>query len=174
MRIISGVVIGTVLCFAMPALACGPEVIVRFQEASPDRFQIVFERGPKLELVSLTITLDGSAAGAMFDNFEGLRGQGPQPGRGGVAITSVTYRTQTGQSVDIGFEGFVEKRTADFRTDLDDRGRAADLDYNHIADGEIEGAHATAVLKNAGGRVVEINGRFDRKGQALLGERACV
>jgi hypothetical protein len=157
--------------FATPAArACGPQVEIRFEEASPDRFAIAFTRGPKLRLARLTLSLDGSAAGAVFDDYGGLFLQSPSPS--GVAITAVDYAAPPAMSVTLAFRDFLEKRSVDFRTDLDDRG--SDPDQNHLAPGELEGATARAILTDETGRTIEIDGRFDRDSRSLLGERACV
>lgn len=160
--------------FAGPALACGPEVRIQFAEESPDRFRITFVRGPKLQLVSLNIKLNGSAAGAVFDDYDGLAMQGPQPNASGVSIRSIKYRTSGQETVTLTFDGFAERRVVDFRSDLDDTGSAGDPDQNHLVDGELSGATAEATLVSTTGRRIVIGGRFDNRGQALLGERACV
>ncbi len=157
-----------------PALACGPQVHVQFAEASPDRFRITFRHGPKLSLASLKIRLDGSAAGVIFDHYEGLEQQGPQPTPNGVAMRSVTYDVKGETSVTLTFEGFLEKRWIDFYSDLDDMIRAADQDGDHVYDGELAGATATATLIGENGRIVQIDGTFDAKSQAVLAEKACV
>ena len=160
--------------FAGPALACGPEVRIQFAEESPDRFRITFVRGPKLRLVTLNIRLDGSAAGAIFDDYDGLAMQGPQPNASGITIRSIKYRASGQETVTLVFEGFTEKGVVDFRSDLDDNGRAGDPDQNHLVDGELEGARAEATLVAANGRRITVQGRFDKRSVARLGERACV
>ena len=107
-----------------------------FQEASPDQFRISFTRGPKLSLESLEIRLAGSAAGAVFDDYTGLDLQSPSPS--GAAITAVDYATPPDMTVTLSFKDFLEKRTLDFRSDLDDNGLALDIDQNHLATGELE------------------------------------
>lgn len=162
------------LGMASPSLACGPEVHIQFSEESPDRFRITFVRGPKLQLVSLQITLNGSAAGAVFDDFDGLAMQGPQPGPSGVTIRSIKYRASGQETVTLTFEGFAEQRVVDFRSDLDDNGGAGDPDQNHLVDGELAGATAEASLVSTSGRRITISGRFGKLGRARLGDRACV
>lgn len=159
---------------AGPAHACGPEVHIQFAEESPDRFRITFVRGPKLRLVSLEIKLNGSAAGAIFDDYDGLAMQGPQPNASGVTIRSIKYRAGGQETVTVAFDGFVEKSVVDFRSDLDDNGRAGDPDQNHLVDGELSGASAQATLLAENGKRIVISGRFDKLSQARLGERACV
>jgi len=153
-------------------------VRIRFVEESPDRFHVQFVRGPKLRLIKLTIDLTGSAAGAQFDDYDGLAMQGPQPNANGVTIRSVAYRAMGKETVAVHFDGFTANAAAVLRSDLDDQGRAADPDENHIYDGELEGASAVATLtlvRGAGsGKPIEIMGLFDKKGQAVLGSRACV
>jgi len=164
------------------AQACGPRVSVQFIEDSPDKFQIRIRQGPNLSLSEFTIDLKGSAAGALFDNYDGLTMQGPQPNANGVSIQSVTYRTKGPDTAVVTFQNFMPKRAATFRSDLDDRGLAADIDENHLYDGELEGATATALLIPNNAKTpaeskrapIEITGRFDKKGQAILGPRACV
>ncbi|MGI9476263.1 MAG: hypothetical protein ACR2PI_06140 [Hyphomicrobiaceae bacterium] len=156
------------------AQACGPEVRIRFAEESPDRFRITFVRGPRLRLVTLSIRLDGSAAGAIFDDYDGLAMQGPQPNASGVTIRSIKYRAAGQETVTLAFDGFTEKGVVDFRSDLDDNGRAGDPDQNHLVDGELAGASAEATLVATNGRRITIQGRFDQQGVARLGERACV
>jgi hypothetical protein len=174
MRFIFCLIILSGLGLAAPAIACGPEVIIQFSESSPDRFRVKFVRGPKLRLTSLRINLAGSAAGAIFDDYDGLQMQGPQPGPSGVAIQSIKYRTQGQETVTLTFDGFVEQRTLDFLSDLDDSGRAGDRDENHLVDGELAGAAARATLVAQNGRQIQIEGRFDKLSRARLGERACV
>lgn len=174
MRLIISAAILSLAMFSSPAFACGPEVHIQFFEESPDRFRIKFVRGPKLRLVTLFIALEGSAAGAIFDDYEGLEMQGPQPGPSGVTIRSIKYRSGGGEDVTVTFDGFTEQRFVDFHSDLDDNARAADPDQNHIYDGELEGAMARAFLISDKGRRIEIEGRFDNKGNARLGDRACV
>ena len=41
------------------SFACGPEVEIHFQEASPDQFRISFTRGARLSLERLEIRLAG-------------------------------------------------------------------------------------------------------------------
>ena len=154
------------------ARACGPEVTIDFREDSPDRFHITFTRGPTLELKSLTISLAGSAAGAIFDDYSGLASQLPSPS--GVSITAVTYATPPEMTVTVTFRDFLEKRSVDFWSDLDDDARALDPDQNHLAPGELQGASARALLRHPSGRTIEIDGLFDRENRARLGERACV
>ncbi|MFY0614217.1 MAG: hypothetical protein JXQ99_21990 [Hyphomicrobiaceae bacterium] len=171
-------ILGSLLigCFGIagPAIACGPEVHIQFAEESPDRFRIKFVRGPKLRLISLNIQLNGSAAGAVFDDYDGLAMQGPQPGPSGVTIRSIKYRATGQETVTLTFDGFVEKRVVDFRSDLDDSGTAGDPDQNHLVAGELSGASAEATLVSTTGRRIVVGGRFDKLNQARLGERACV
>lgn len=162
------------ILIAGPAMACGPQVRIQFAEESPDRFRITFEQGPKLSLTRLAITLDGSAAGVIFDDYDGMQSQGPQPNKTGVTLSSVKYDTRTTATATLTFQDFVEKRYVDFASDLDDRGLASDPDQNHIYEGELAGATARATLVHANGKRVEITGRFDKSGTARLGERACV
>lgn len=174
---ILGLLLVACLGIVSPALACGPEVRIQFAEESPDRFRITFVRGPKLHLVSLRINLSGSAAGAVFDDFDdfdGLAMQGPQPNSSGVSIRSIKYRASGQETVTLTFDGFAAQRVVDFRSDLDDTGAAGDPDQNHLVDGELSGASAEATLVSATGRRIAISGRFDKRGQARLGERACV
>lgn len=174
MRFIMCVMIAGCLGFASPALACGPEVMIQFSEDSPDRFRVTFVRGHKMKLASLRINLTGSAAGAIFDDYDGLAMQGPQPGPSGVTIRSISYRTQNQETVTVTFDNFFEKRTVDFLSDLDDSGRAGDPDENHLVEGELTGASARATLIAENGRKIQIEGSFDRLSRARLGERACV
>jgi hypothetical protein len=136
------------LGIAGPAHACGPEVLIQFAEESPDRFRITFVRGAKLRLVSLDIKLNGSAAGAIFDDYDGLAMQGPQPNASGITIRSIKYRASGQETVTLAFDGFVE--------------------------GELTGATAVAELVSTTGRRISVSGRFDKLNQARLGERACV
>jgi hypothetical protein len=156
------------------ALACGPEVRIQFSEASPDRFRVEFVRGAKLRLDELRIDLGRSAAGAFFDGNDGLEIQGAQPNGHGVSVRSVTYDQPNGVVVVVIFENFLEKRIYDFASDLDDRGLGADPDQNHVYDGELKGATATATLVGDNARRVAIEGSFDEKGHAQLADRACV
>lgn len=174
MRFLIGFVILAFLAAAGPALACGPEVRIQFAEESPDRFRITFVRGDKLSLVALKITLEGSAAGAIFDDYDGLDMQGPQPGPSGVSIRSIKYRPDGRETVTLTFDDFTVKRVVDFRSDLDDNGAAGDPDENHLVDGELAGASAEATLVATNGRRITIQGRFDGRSEARLGERACV
>lgn len=176
MRVVFGLLLLALVAGAGsgPAAACGPEVHIQFSEDSPDRFRITFVQGPKMTLVALRIDLGGSAAGAIFDDYDGLNMQGPQPGPGGVTIRSVDYRTDGRETVALTFDGFTEKRVVDFWSDLDDNGLAGDPDQNHLFDGEMDGATAEATLIAANGKQITIQGRFDNKSAARLGERACV
>ena len=155
-------------------MACGPQVHIQFAEESPDRFRITFERGPKMQLIALEINLNGSAAGAIFDDYDGLAMQGPQPGPSGVTIRSINYRSAGQETVTVTFADFTEKRVVDFRSDLDDNGTSGDPDQNHLYEGELAGATAQATLVASNGRRMTIQGRFDKLSQARLGERACV
>lgn len=174
MRFMLCVIITGWLGFASPALACGPEIMIQFSEESPDRFRVTFVRGHKMQLTSLHINLTGSAAGAIFDDYDGLAMQGPQPGPSGVRIRSINYRTQNQETVTVTFEGFTEKRTVDFLSDLDDSGRAGDPDENHLVDGELTGASARATLIAENGKQIQIEASFDKLSRARLGDRACV
>ena len=174
MRLISGLLILGCLVASTPAFACGPEVRIQFAEDSPDRFRIEFVRGPKQQVTSLQVNLNGSAAGVIFDDYDGLGAQGPQPGPSGVTIRSVTYRASGAETVALTFEGFTEQRIVDFNSDLDDHGRAGDPDQNHINEGELTGATAQATLLSTNGRHIVISGQFDKLGHARLGDRACV
>jgi hypothetical protein len=162
------------ICMSMPAAACGPEVRISFSEASPDQFRITFVRGAKMSIKSVTINLTGSAAGVIFDDQSGLDIQGLQPDAQGVSIRAIKYRTSKEETSILTFYGFLEARTVVFHSDLDDTGQSADPDQNHLADGELEGATATARLVSDQGRKIDIHGRFDKKGKARLGDRACV
>lgn len=174
MRSMIGFLMLTCIALAGPAHACGPEVRIQFAEESPDRFRITFVRGAKMRLVALKITLEGSAAGAIFDDYDGLDMQGPQPGPSGVTIRSIKYRADGRETVSLTFDGFTVKRIVDFRSDLDDSGGATDPDENHLVDGELAGASAEATLIAANGRRITIQGRFNGRSEARLGERACV
>ena len=174
MRLIFGLLLLSCFGLAGPSFACGPEVHIQFSEESPDRFRITFVRGPKLRLVSLQIKLDGSTAGAVFDDYDGLTMQGPQPGPSGVTIRSIKYRTDGQETVTLAFDGFTERRVVDFRSDLDDNGGAGDPDQNHLVDGELTGATAEATLVSTTGRRIVIHGRFDKLSRTRLGDRACV
>lgn len=172
MRWFAVVLAMAILGMPVRSFACGPEIEIHFAEASPDQFRISFVRGPQLTLERLEIRLAGSAAGAVFDDYTGLDLQSPSPT--GAAITAILYAPPPDMTVTLTFKNFLEKHTLDFRSDLDDSGRASDIDQNHLTIGELEGATARAILRHADGRAVEIDGRFDRDNKARLGERACV
>ena len=169
MRICLAVILLSCLAAGAPAFACGPEVRIQFSEDSPDRFRIAFTRGLKLRLVALTIDLGGSAAGAIFDDHNGLEMQSPSPS--GAKMSSIRY---AGTTVRLTFENFLETGTLNFHSDLDDNGLGSDPDQNHLAEGELAGASASATLIDSSGRRIDINGRFDQKNHARLGDRACV
>lgn len=159
------------------AQACSPQVRIEFVENSPDYFRISFVHGPNLNLEKLDIRLDTSAAGAFFegDSLAAVRAM-PQthPKAAGVQITSLRYEKSMVTIAILTFEGLLAGRVFDFYSDLDDLTRAGDPDGDHIADGELTGATATAYLVGPQGKRVEIAGRFGDKGVAVLGPRACV
>ena len=165
------------LGIALPASACGPKVRITFAEDSPDWFRIEFLEGPKLSLERLAIRLATSRAGAFFE------GDGPEMSRhaarnnaksNGIRFKALRYETGIDHDAILDFEGFVAGGQYVFHSDLDDLNRAGNRDGDHIYDGELAGATATATLRAANGKQLEINGTFDDKGKVLLGERACV
>lgn len=171
--------LGLILCMALlgPAHACSPQVRIDFVEDSPDRFRISFLHGPKLHLRQLIIRLSSSAAGAFFegDTLADARSyKQPHANSAGVQLQSLRYETDIDSDAVLTFSGFVAGRVYDLHSDLDDLVRAKDQDGDHIADGELAGATASAQLTGAGGNAVQIFGTFGAQGSALLGPKACV
>lgn len=160
-----------------PVHACSPQLRIDFVEDSPDRFRISFLHGPKLHLVRLTIRLSSSAAGAFFegDTLADARAhKQPHPSSDGVKLQSLHYESRAGADAVMTFSGFLAGRVYDLHSDLDDFARAGDQDGDHIADGELVGATATAELVGTGDRSVRVSGAFGARGSALLGPKACV
>ena len=160
-----------------PAKACSPQVRIDFVEDSPDRFRISFLHGPDLRLERLTIRLSSSAAGAYFegDTLAAARSyKQPHPKSAGVGLQSLRYATGIDADAVLTFSGFIAGRVYDLHSDLDDLTRARDQDGDHIADGELEGATASAQLQGNDGKPVQIFGTFGKQSSAVLGPKACV
>ena len=168
-----------ILCTVLsgPVHACSPQVRIDFVEDSPDRFRISFLHGPKLKLEKLTIRLSSSAAGAYFEGdtlADARRYKQPHANSAGIELKSLRYETRYDADAVLTFSGFVAGRVYDLHSDLDDLVQANDQDGNHIVDGELVGATASAQLSRADGKAVQISGTFGVQGSALLGPKACV
>ena len=106
--------------WALPTLACDPRVDVRYQEASPDVFQVVFVSGREFELQSLDIDMTSSIGGVFIDDIydPALTNK-----KSGAKVTKVENAAVGGQNARLIFQNFVVGGTLIYWMDLDDQSR---------------------------------------------------
>ncbi len=153
--------------FALPAKACGIVVQVTFEEDTPDNFLIEYVDGDVHQLTALRLDLSRSIGRAYIDT--------PYPrarpaDKGEVNMIAASGFAEGSRLMTFGFENFGPKKTYTLLVDLDDSGG---WDGDHLTDGEIQGTAVSARLTGPDNSTFTINGTFDAKGVAVLGNRAC-
>ena len=158
---------------AIPASAdaCGKQLRVTFTEDTPDNFKIEFLDGAGLQLTSVHFDLRPSAGGAYVDT---VFGNAAPSASQSVVLRSIEGFADGGQTGTVKFKTFPPKQSFTLEIDLDDSSPVHDYDPSHLTNGELLGAKVEAVLVEANGKTHKLTGKFNARGIAELGNRACV
>lgn len=153
-----------------PAGACRVLVNITYAEDSPDSFLIQLSRETDFRLESVTIDLRPSFGRAYIDSFEGDSGL---RGNNGVEVDRFEGFEEGSQVGRLVFKRFLPGQAYDFNIDLDDNSPVGQDDTDHLWDGEMRGATATAWLIGPNGHRLKISGQFDAEGYARLTDGLC-
>ena len=159
------------------ARACGPEVVVSFYESGPDVFVIENKSTEPWTLVSLEISLTGSAGRLVFDtDFGGEGASEPQqfePVDGEVGLAALPKVADGAEHLSLAFHNFTPGRRFIFAIDLDDRLASSPGGQAVIDDGEIQGATVRGGLIHPGAGQGPAHGTFGTDGKAHLRGATC-
>jgi len=168
---------GSLLAAGTNALACGPEIDVRFIDADGDVFVIDNKSQEPWHLASLEIRLAGSLGRLVFDTEDGGLGESMyqpfEPVDGEVALLVRPVVADGAEHVTLRFRDFRPGRTFMFVIDVDDRLENSDYGRAVVSGAEIEGAVAVATLTMANGARTRALGRFGDDGRARLRGGPC-
>ncbi|MDJ0685510.1 MAG: hypothetical protein QNJ84_12470 [Alphaproteobacteria bacterium] len=145
MRPLVSVLAAAFLLAAFPAHA---EIRVTFAEGAPkDRFTVTNAGACALGPAVVSIDLDGSAGGLIFDTTPGGAGLSVfQPFElvaGAERIASVSPVSDGGKRIDLSFRTLLPNESAAFTIDVDDTLRDGPMGQTMVAGSEIEGASVT-------------------------------
>ncbi len=165
---------------AMPAFADTPaaDVVVRYQEAAPeDLFRIENTSTCLITLHRLTLDLDGSAAGLMFDTEPGgLGASTSQPFRlvdGAARVAAVSAPEDGGRRLTLTFDALRPRESVTFSIDVDDANERGPLGPTLVTGEEITGARAYARWRNPDGTEEDGMAIFGPDARAVINPRSC-
>jgi len=170
-QVLAGMVITWVSSVAISgaALACGPVLKVVYQEDTPDRFTISLAADTSNALSQLSIDFTPSIGRAFVDTYYGpVQTNDPKS----ATLQSIDGFDEGSRRGSMTFSAFAPGQHFAFIVDLDKAIGAGNP--NWLDGGEIEGTGVSATLVTPEGAAVPLDGRFDRDGVALLGNRACI
>lgn len=161
-----------------PALACSPDIEVRFFEAAEgDLFMVANNSRDEWSLITLQIDLRGSAGHLIFDTEDGGRGasmHAPFAAAGNaVGLRAAPVVKDGDEIITLSFRKFHAGRDFTFVIHLDDRLEASDYGQATVSGAEIVGARATAAFGHADGAQAQARGRFNADGVAHLSGGLC-
>lgn len=166
---------GTLRSFLLPP--CGPRILVTFEDAYPDVLTITNLSPPGWTIDSLTIDLQNSYGGVVFDTV---------PGSIGLEMTDNFYRVRNDATLrmtaakplannrvmSLYFDGFGADRSFSFLVDLDDTARISANGRNTVTFGEMSGTRVTARMHASNGYPTDIRAVFAQMGIADSGGTA--
>ncbi|MDD9877992.1 MAG: hypothetical protein OXR84_11185 [Magnetovibrio sp.] len=160
------------------ARACGPEIDIRFFEASDgDVFIIANKSRETWLLVTLEIDLVGSKGRLVFDTEDGGAGFSMHApfaaASGDVGLVAAPDVADGAERVGLSFTQFAPGRDFTFVIDLDDRLESSDFGQAVVSGPEIDGAKARAQLITPDGAQTPARGRFGPDGRAVLRGGLC-
>lgn len=151
------------------ARACGPVLKVVYQEDTPDRFTITLAADTSNALSRLSVDFTPSVGGAFVDTYYGpLQTNDPKS----ATLKAIDGFGEGSRRGSLTFSVFRPGQHFAFIVDLDEASGAGNP--NWLDGGEIEGTQVSATLVTPEGAAVPVDGRFDRDGVAMLGNRACI
>jgi len=164
---------------AATARACGPEIEIRFMEASGgDIFIISNVSQEPWALASLSIHLRGSMGHLIFDTEDGGPGYSMPQQFGAVdnevGLVAEPVVGDGDEEVRLQFRDFGPGKSFMFVIDVDDRLELSDFGQAVISGTEIQGAGGNAVLTQGGDTKSNAEGRFETDGRARLRGGLCV
>jgi len=172
LALVCGLTLGSV------ARACGPEVVIRFIDSSPDLFIIENKSQEPWTLLSLEFRAANSAGRVVFDtDFGGAGASEPQQFEiveGEVGLMRAPVVADGAEELTLHFTSFQAGRSFVFTIDLDDRLENSAEGQAYVTGEEIAGAEVTGLLTHP--RIGEGNARgtFGTDGKAHLRGAACV
>lgn len=172
LALVGGLTLGPV------AHACGPEVVIRFIDASPDLFIIENKSQEPWTLLSLEFRAEHSAGRVVFDtDFGGAGASEPQQFEiveGEVGLMQAPVVADGAEELTLHFTNFQAGRSFVFTIDLDDRlGNSAE-GQAYVTGEEIAGAEVTGLFTHPKIGEGNARGTFGTDGKAHLRGAACV
>ena len=152
------------LIVAGPAEACGLLVRITYEEDFPDRFHVEFVEGADYELTGLELDLR-PAVGSPFIDMAYPESRYSR--RDGITLTETEGLRGGSRKMGFKFSGFSTGKQLTLLVDLDGR-------RDRLQRGELFDTRAAARFLHPDGTVVHLNGAFNSRDVAELGNRACV
>lgn len=161
----------------LPARACGPEVVIRFVDASPDLFIIENKSLEAWTLLSLEFRMQNSRGRVVFDTDEGGPGANePQqfaPVDNEVGLMGAPVVADGAEEMRLNFANFAAGRRFVFTIDVDDRLPDSQIDRAYVTGEEIAGAEVSGLLTHPQIGEGRAQGTFGSDGKAHLRGAAC-
>lgn len=166
------------LTLGSAARACGPEVVIRFIDSSPDLFIIENKSQEPWTLLSLEFRAQNSAGRVVFDtDFGGAGASEPQqfePVEGEVGLMQAPVVADGAEDLTLHFTNFQAGRSFVFTIDLDDRLENSAEGQAYVTGEEISGAEVTVLFTHPKIGEGNARGTFGSDGKAHLRGATCV
>ena len=151
--------------------ACGPRLIVEFQESSPDRFVLRNASDPGWSVARVVLDLGPSHGGVLFDVTEtgaGVSAHQPYQTAGGTAALATRTEVTDGDHVmSLAFARFAPGERYEFAIDLDNT--LPGHDQTWVSGADIEGGTVRASFTGPDRTTAERLANFDRGSRADTG-----
>jgi hypothetical protein len=171
LALISGLALGPA------ARACGPEVVIRFIDSSPDLFIIENKSLEAWTLLSLEFHAAKSAGRVVFDtDFGGAGASEPQQFEtveGEVGLMQAPVVADGAEDLTLHFTQFQAGRKFVFTIDLDDRLENSAMGQAYVTGEEIAGAEVTGLFTHPQIGEGKARGVFGSDGKAHLRGATC-
>ena len=159
------------------ARACGPEVVIRFIDSSPDLFIIENKSLEPWTLLSLEFHAANSAGRVVFDtDFGGAGASEPQQFEaveGEVGLMKAPVVADGAEELALHFSNFAPGRTFVFSIDLDDRLENSAEGQAYVTGEEIAGAEVMGLFTHPQIGEGNARGTFGTDGKAHLRGATC-
>jgi len=161
----------------LPARACGPEVVIRFVDASPDLFIIENKSLEAWTLLSLGFRMQNSMGRVVFDtDFGGPGASEPQqfqPVDNEVGLMGAPVVADGAEELRLNFANFAAGRRFVFTIDVDDRLANSQMSQAYVTGEEIAGAEVTGLFSHPQIGEGKAEGTFGSDGKAHLRGATC-
>ncbi|MEQ8739354.1 MAG: hypothetical protein RIE87_08235 [Rhodospirillales bacterium] len=165
------------LTLAPVARACGPEVVIRFIDSSPDLFIIENKSLEPWTLLSLEFHAAQSAGRVVFDtDFGGAGASEPhqfETVEGEVGLMKAPVVADGAEELILHFTNFQAGRKFVFTIDLDDRLENSPMGQAYVTGEEIAGAEVTGLFTHPQIGEGKARGTFGTDGTAHLRGATC-